>query len=126
MDKNIVCKKVKYSSEAFALSDIDRINKISTRIKKPIRVYFCKCQSWHLTSKIDVKDIKISELEAEIEFLKNQNQKEEKLQLKINEKVKELNVAMVRKNELIKKLRKESSELITKMIALEKKLFNKK
>lgn len=63
MDHNkFQCKKVKYSTEEFALFDIERIKQKSTRNKIPSRAYLCFCGSWHLTSKIDRKDQVINEL----------------------------------------------------------------
>lgn len=45
------CKKTKYASAKWALLDIDRINKKSTRYKLPIRAYLCQfCGAWHITS----------------------------------------------------------------------------
>lgn len=50
MEVTFECVKVVYGSEELALWDIDRIQKISTRSKVPVRAYLCKCGGWHLTS----------------------------------------------------------------------------
>ena len=45
------CKKVCYSSEYFAIWDVDRIKKRSKHKLVPIRAYLCQCGAWHTTSK---------------------------------------------------------------------------
>lgn len=48
------CKKVSYSTEKFADADIKRFKFIDDGRNKPIRSYLCiKCNTWHLTSKVD-------------------------------------------------------------------------
>ena len=135
------CDKVRYTSERFALMDIDRIKKISTRDKIPVRAYFCNlCSFWHLTSakskNDEIRDKKVLALEKEIVALKdevralkialneqkNQNNKEDRLLLKKDHKVTELIRSADSLNKQIKKIRLESNDLITKNLQLERKL----
>ena len=68
------CTKTKYSSEAFAMQELERLQKTSSRIKKPIACYLCaKCNSWHLTSKPNYVDV-IKGLELENKELKRKLQ----------------------------------------------------
>jgi len=71
------CTKVKYSSEKFAMLDIERIkNKKPRREKTPDHAYFCPhCGNWHLTSKIDNNLLKVNSLESQIFELKEENHK---------------------------------------------------
>jgi hypothetical protein len=136
-----VCEKVRYTSERFALMDIKRIKKISTRDKIPVRAYFCDlCGFWHLTSakskNDEVKDKKILELELTITTLKdevralkialneqkNQNNKEDRLLLKKDQVVTDMIRSVDSLNKQIKKIRLESNDLITKNLQLERKL----
>ncbi len=50
------CNKVSYSSEVFAKQDIKRFKFIDDGRTKPIRAYLCsKCNTWHITSKINLE-----------------------------------------------------------------------
>lgn len=65
------CVKTSYATEQFALADIQRINKISTRDNKPVRAYYCNtCKSWHLTSRPD-----IHEIIKDLALMKEENEK---------------------------------------------------
>ena len=69
------CKKVKYSSEKDALFALDKIRLDSNRKVIPIRAYHCHCGLWHLTSRLDIKDIQKEneKLRTELSELKNKN-----------------------------------------------------
>lgn len=50
------CKKVSFSDEKQANFYIDKLNKTSVRIDKPVRAYLCHhCMCWHLTSRTKVE-----------------------------------------------------------------------
>jgi hypothetical protein len=128
------CTKVQYTSERFAMMDIDRIKKKSNRDKVPVRAYFCDiCDFWHLTSTKDknteLKDNRILSLEAEIKTLKlkineleKSNNKEDRALVKADERVVELTKGLVKHKELIRKIRYESNDLISKNIQLQNKI----
>lgn len=60
MKGNTPCRKASFSSEYFADEYILKLEKTSTRKRKPVRSYLCtKCLNWHLTS---IKDAELSEL----------------------------------------------------------------
>ena len=137
------CKKTKYATEAFALSDLERIKKNKVqREKVPIAVYLCKCGSWHLTSQPNWT-IKISELEGVVKTLKEEKkalvaeitklvEKNKALQDSIKKaeyktvssepRVIMLNKTKRKAKELIRKLRKSNSTLISENIQLKKKI----
>lgn len=134
-------KKVQYTSERFAMMDIARIKKISSRDKVPVRAYFCDiCNLWHLTSSGDRKEEAknkriltlegdIKKLKIEIEELKKTSNKkdtvknkEDRIALKSDARIKEAMVRVNSQNGIIKKLRKDSEELICKNIQLQNKL----
>jgi hypothetical protein len=67
---NVVCKKVSYSSEEFADSDIKLFNMENRRLK-PTRSYLClKCNTWHLTSS-PISSLVVKRYYKEIVSLKN-------------------------------------------------------
>lgn len=56
-------KKVKYTSENFALMDMKRFRKENKRSYSPIRSYYCyDCSAWHLTSAPDNREIELIKL----------------------------------------------------------------
>ena len=123
---NFECKKVKYSSEEFALFDIKRIDKKSDRETKPIRTYFCHCGSWHLTSKIDKKDQIISELRVEISDLKNEieflkNNREDTIEIRKDKRIIELQKGLETSKKRTTELKKINIELICELIQIKKK-----
>jgi hypothetical protein len=68
------CKKIAYKSEIDARLMLVKLqNKKSTK-KKPVRFYQCFCGKWHLTSRLDVKDISLENenLRIELEKLKKE------------------------------------------------------
>ena len=133
------CKKVKYASEEYALYDISRIKSKSNRGVVPFRVYLCHCGSWHLTSKFDKREAEINELkiknielqkqldELKIDFekrldeiIKNQNI-EDRILIKTDERIVELQKGLSSSNKKTKDLRKINIELICELIRLRKK-----
>jgi hypothetical protein len=127
-NQHFECKKVKYSSEKFALYDVERIKKKSDREKIPFRVYFCHCGSWHLTIKFDKRvaeinehKIKKSELQKELNELKRNANKDDRILIKTDERIVELtkkNNTLTKQN---KDLRSTNSDLVNKLIQLKKK-----
>lgn len=131
-----VCRKVKYASEEFALFDIHRIKIKSSRKIIPTRVYFCRCGSWHLTSRMDNKQVLISKLQLEnhqlklkVEELTKMNQeglseldKNERLELRRDKMLKEFKKGLKTTQTHNKALYKTNSELIHKNLMLENKL----
>lgn len=119
----MICEKVKYGSYLFAMEDIKRIKKISTRDKVPCRAYLCKCGYWHLTSEKYNNVERIAKLEEEIIKLREEKAKSNKEAIheaKVNDKVQALNKYIAKQNKLIKHLRAENSRNISKIIQLEK------
>jgi len=54
MEPGLVCKKVVFANEDFALKYIKRLKESSTRQKIPQRAYLCEvCFNWHLTSSLE-------------------------------------------------------------------------
>jgi hypothetical protein len=135
-NKHFECKKVKYSTEQFAVNDIERIRKKSNREIIPTRAYFCFCGSWHLTSKIDKKDIVISKLMVEISELKlkidelskihkkelYELDKQERYELRKNRMLEELKKVLKSTQKNNKSIRKTNADLIHKNIMLQKEL----
>lgn len=127
------CLKTQYTTEAFALSDIIRIKKKSTRENVPKRAYFCRlCNFWHLTSQSDKLEerlnTKIAELQEEVKVLKAERElfkktsKEEKAMVKADARLIELNTrnnALQKRN---KAITKDNHDLIAKNYQLQKKL----
>lgn len=81
MIKNKICKKVKFACENAALFAMKKIKETSKKKVLPVRPYSCYCGAWHLTSRLDIKDIqaenkllkdKIKELEEKIYALESQ------------------------------------------------------
>ncbi len=121
------CKKTKYATEKFALNDLERIRS--------------KCGSWHLTSQPNW-NVKIAELEAIIKTLleekqalvgekntlaeKNKSlessiQKAEHKQVSSDPRIIALNKTVRKAKDLIRKLRKSNSSLISENLHLKKK-----
>lgn len=71
-NNSIDCKKVRFSSEAFANIHIAKLKSTSTRKKIPNRAYLCEhCNLWHLTSS-DKKDLELVEkYRLEVKRLRN-------------------------------------------------------
>ena len=130
--KEITCKKSKYVSEEFALIELKNIQKRSKRKVIPVRAYLCKhCGKWHLTSQPsafvlqeenELLKKKVLELQ---ETIKENNKKtielikQERSKANIGvygeTEIKKLNKVISEKDRLIKKLREESWELISKL-----------
>ncbi len=101
-------KKVKYASEKDALFDIKRIQKTSNRSVVPTRAYKCySCGSYHLTSRIDYKDLDIIKLQKEIKRLKGE------LKLLESKNAEEINSELkkIRRESIILEMKKENSTL---------------
>lgn len=71
---NTTCKKVSYSTKEFALQDIDRFKLKNDNRTKPNSTYKCnKCNTWHLTKRIDFKEENIilnKKIKIQEEFIK--------------------------------------------------------
>lgn len=131
-----VCKKTRYASEKDANDDIARIRAKSKRETVPIRSYRCNlCGFWHLTSREDYRE-KINDLQKEIENLKSENSRlkselelvtkgihrEVTLELRRDDRIKQLQITVLNKSKLVKILRKDNRELINKLMVAEKQL----
>lgn len=117
------CRKVKYATQKAAEQDIKRIQAKSTRNRVPVRAYFCKCGSWHITSQENKYIDEIKALKLEIAVLKDKIQALEKnenhqikLALRRDEALIVAKKVVKKHQELIKKLRKSNSELLMKVI----------
>ncbi len=135
------CKKTKFSSEAFALLDLERIKKRPPREKTPIAVYLCKCGSWHLTSQpnkdliiadqkivIDklIKEKQILEsknitLELKVGALETSIRKAEHKTVSSDPRIIALNKGLRKAKDLIRTLRKSNSRLINENIQYQRK-----
>ena len=103
MDK---CKKVKYATEKEALVQLEKIISRSSKAKNPSRAYSCFCGAYHLTSRLDIKDI-----QTENELLRSVNQK---LVKQINELVSKENMEIKSKiaiDEIVINQRKQINKL---------------
>lgn len=129
------CNKTKYGSQKEADWDILRIRNKSKRSVVPIRSYRCKSGCWHITSKedlfknseIEMRNNKIASLEEEIKKLREENaslksvdRKEVMLEAKVDQRVKRLNDIASKNGKIISRLRNDNSELITRIVQLEK------
>jgi len=118
------CKKTKFASEKEALV---RLGKIKNRPQKevfPIRAYLCRCLFWHLTSRLDVKDIQKEnenlklvniKLIEELRTLKSEQNKINSLGVSVNKIV-------IKQKEQIKSLQ----AIIEKMLVFESMLEKKR
>lgn len=100
------CNKVKYASEALALSDIARIRKKSTREKIPTRAYKCSGGAWHLTSRPDIKTI-----QQELKELRSKYSQSEKQRLAYKRKLNTINTCY-------RKLKLRYADLYSKWMAI--------
>lgn len=137
------CKKTKYGTEKFALNDLERIrNSKVQREKVPVAVYLCKCGSWHLTSQknwnvviaeleaqikklLDEKQVlqnEKSELELKNKALQSSIQKAEHKQINSDPRIIALNKTVRKAKDLVRKLRKSNSSLISENLHLKKTL----
>lgn len=126
----MTCKKTKYSTQQFALDDIERIRKTSNRDVVPAREYWCtECKCWHLTSKPDYKDKlveilrnEINVLKRQLEEYKNEESADMRAKVKIAERVQALTKCNKRQQQEIKKLRQDNSNHITQLCQLHKEV----
>ena len=136
----INCTKTKFATEKDAQFYINKIKKKSTRAVIPTRAYLCRCGTWHLTSKKDfvVENntllLRIVELEEQVKNLTKQvsnlkednislrsgSNKELSLAVKTDDRVKKLNDTLAINKSTLNILRKSNSELITRLVQLEK------
>lgn len=78
------CGKVSFINEKFANEYIEKLQKTSTRQRKPIRAYLCsQCLTWHLTSKTEFD-------EDEIKVLKEKVKQKNILITALNKRINEL------------------------------------
>jgi chromosome segregation ATPase len=126
------CGKVCYSSQEFALQDVERINRISKRDKLPKRAYYCHaCKAWHLSSRGDYKDLEILKLRNELQLLKEENSKLKNSvnnvidkEIKTDKRVAKLSETIDKYVARVKSLREANKELINQIVVLENKLKN--
>lgn len=129
------CVKVKYSSEADAIADMDRIRSTSARYKKLSAVYLCRCGAWHLTSKpkytvviarqlitIEMLTKANKTLKNEILSLKTCTNKQERHEVKVDAKVQQKGKQITKAKKIIKHLRRSLSESASRIVELENKL----
>ena len=126
------CVKTKYATEQFALDDIARIKKSSTRAKIPTKAYLCeKCSFWHLTSKDDIVHKQVLELLQELTKLRKENEKlknkhkeiqEVNVSLQRDKLIKQLKTQLSKCEGQLKRAREESRQLITKKLLVEQEL----
>ncbi len=123
-DRNrIPCEKVGFANQIFADYYIEKLSRISTRTRVPVRSYLCnRCNLWHLTSQPHYLEAKVLELTeqlekvtAELNILKDKSKKEERIAARVDQRVKEASIRAERQNEEMKQLRKEKSDLITRL-----------
>lgn len=131
------CNKVQYGSKKMADDDIARISKKSNRSTIPIRSYICKYGFWHLTSKEDMfkyseKEMEnkrivelieeVKKLKVEIASLKDNTNREINKEVKVDAKVQKLNELINKQDRQLLLARKDNSELIARIVQLEKLL----
>lgn len=137
----MACDKVRYGSKKAADEDIARIKKKSTRSRVPIRSYQCTVcygRPWHLTSREDlfklskqeemenkkISDLteQVKKLKEEISSLKNNAHREINKEVKTDSKVVALNDAIRKLERSLLNSRKDNSELIARIVQLEKQV----
>ena len=132
------CKKTKFATEADANTFLkiikEKSKKNKGRKKIPIKSYKCAGGLWHLTSRVSFfKNMKacsdkVSQLQTKIEFLEQENRnlindinKELKKEIKIDERIIELQKGILKKNAELKKSLQANSELVGKLYQLNNK-----
>ena len=132
------CKKIKYKAENDAILALNKIKKDTKRKIVPIRAYHCHCGAWHLTSRLDVKDIQEEnqKLRQEISELKNKylelenkifdiiNSPDPKLSLilKKDMMLQYKNWELKKVKEKLSKIEEENAYLLNKVVDLQKKI----
>lgn len=84
--KTKTCKKVGYDTEQNAIETLYKLGRKLNPKKKPIRIYQCYCGKWHLTSRMDVKDIS-----SENEILKKRIAELEETNLNLQKEINKYN-----------------------------------
>jgi hypothetical protein len=128
-EKKDKCKKVAFGSKGFADVYIKKLNAISTRAKVPVRSYLCHCGVWHLTSlpisleaelishqeKNEILNELTEQLKKQIKSINlNKTSSKEKIVIKSDERVIELQKGIKNKSEQLKSLRETVEVLIIK------------
>lgn len=68
----IICKKVSFATEKFALQYVEKLKATSCRKRNPVNAYLCeKCLTWHLTSIDTMENRQNVQLKRQIENLKS-------------------------------------------------------
>lgn len=80
------CNKVKFACENAALFAMKKIKETSKKKVVPVRPYKCYCGLWHLTSRLDIKDI-----QKENKLLKAKIEQLEKIIFEISESINKYN-----------------------------------
>lgn len=118
------CKKTKFASEKEALVRLGEMKNGPQKGTFPIRAYLCRCLFWHLTSRLDVKDIQKenenlklvnNKLIEELRILKGEQNKINSLGVGVNKVV-------IKQREQIKSLQ----AIIEKMLVFESMLEKKR
>ena len=118
----MTCTKTKYTSQQFAIDDIERIKKKSTRSIIPIRSYYCSCGFWHITSKIDHYELKhqIEVLEELNKIINDQNKKDTEIAIRTDERIVKLNQKIQKLYKLLSVIRDDKLNLINEIVKLKK------
>lgn len=144
----MTCTKTIYSSEALAKEDVIRIKNKSKRMRKPLSVYKCPHgEHWHLTSRDNTLKDKIAALEAELKkvnetreewlsglkgelaaaklefenYKKSYNQKE-RVVVRADERVKDLQKQLKQQALTISKLKNDKNTLFAQIVQLNNKI----
>jgi hypothetical protein len=109
----LICRKVRFTSEALAKTQLSAIREKSTRKKVPIRVYLCKCGFWHLTSRPDS-----FELESEVSTLKLENASLSESLKKAKEQIKEQSYVLQSLRDKLRNCRADKIKALKEIIEL--------
>ena len=119
-----ICKKSAFRDEVAADLFIASLHKkTKVRARMPKRSYYCdKCGFWHITSKADRQQGRITYLEselkrvkAELELLRQATNKEDRISIKVDARVKEVSEQLSKRNAECSRLHKDISMLVSKL-----------
>lgn len=120
----MICHKTKYASAQFALEDIARIKKKSTRNRIPIRTYFCRCGSWHITSQMNLNELvhQVCILEETLAVICDQNRKNTEIAVQSDKRVIKLTEKVTNLQKLLAIVRNDKLNLINEILILKNKI----
>jgi hypothetical protein len=83
------CNKIHYKTEEDAKKHLSKIRLGSTREILPVRAYLCYCGYWHLTKRLDIKEIEkenenLKDLIKKLRFRISSLMKQKKILIKKN------------------------------------------